>query len=745
MMSRSMLQRRRDADESKSDAVPPTVASAKKQQRKKKKSRHPLITNEPDPDELQPLLAAAAKGDVEYLRGNLKRKSPLLKRWGTRLVVEAAMHGRIGVIRTLVGQFKCKVNEPDQFGRRVLHEAVRFGNAEIVGELIDKFRAQGTHKDAKDRSVLMLAVELDKPDVMRTLLRHRCCSTGKRNREGHTPLRVACELGRLGAVGVLIHSGVDVRQGSGQDSLWPFYVAARNGHLDILRALVEFGKGQKDKRRQVDVHRYGRGGMTALMAAAEGGHVHVVQALIESDEFACDPNHTDKAGNTLAFIALRNKRLNVLTWLRQKVLLSEVLRNKQGYNIMHVAAETGDMECLRFLLDACDTTVSLKMVNADKRLPVHVAAMNGHVDVVRTLLDAVPEHDVNVCDESDRGDTLLTLAVREAKWEMARALVTDLHANVNVRCAGAAHANCMPLTLAVESKDPGAPEFVRFLISRGANTEWSHKLDGTRTFAHRAARCGLPGSLEAIIDHSAGESKEAESAVPALVLQGTEQTGITPLYEACEAGNLATVKLLLEKYLKDCDDDRVKWKPRKNGVTPFYIACWNGHLDVVRYAVEQHKVDLRSHKTKDGEWTPLFAAVMSNSTELVNYILDACPDALDDVTVPDGWSVLHVACWHQKTAVVHLLAEKCSAMWQHRTTVNPGGVPRTPIELAVMRSVSVPLLDKYREVVKSSQVLCATLMGLAEDLHNNHEEELRVLRECWTAIEGPEDWRALCR
>ena len=108
-----------------------------------------------------------------------------------------------------------------------------------------------------------------------------------------TPLFTAAQNGHIDVVRFLVDVGAAKDQ-TDNNSRTPLWVAARNGHLDIVRFLVEVGlaKDQADNP-----------GATPLFTAAQNGHLDIVRFLVD---VGAAKDQAANAGETPLFTAAQN-------------------------------------------------------------------------------------------------------------------------------------------------------------------------------------------------------------------------------------------------------------------------------------------------------------------------------------------------------------------------------------------------------------------------------------------------------
>ncbi|CAN0018063.1 unnamed protein product [Lampetra planeri] len=188
----------------------------------------------------------------------------------------AALNGNTEIMNLLL-EAQAHVDMKDNKGLRPLHYAAWQGKVEPLRILL-KAGSSVNLQSGDGQIPLHLSVQNGHYQVSELLLQHQAnpCIVNNNNK---TPLDLACEFGRLRVVKLLLSSNVcpTLLEGRPHDPSHPnstsaLHLAAKNGHVDIIRMLILAG---------VDVNRQTRVG-TALHEAALYGKTEVVRLLIES-------------------------------------------------------------------------------------------------------------------------------------------------------------------------------------------------------------------------------------------------------------------------------------------------------------------------------------------------------------------------------------------------------------------------------------------------------------------------------
>lgn len=112
----------------------------------------------------------------------------------------------------------------------------------------------------------------------------------------------------------------------------------------------------------------------------------------------------------------------------------------------------------------------------------------------------------------------------------------------------------------------------------------------------------------------------------------------TPLYTACEQGDLGALRVLILKKGININQGQLS----EFGQTALYIACEQDHPDIVKLLLEQPDINVNP-KCSLGE-TPLYIACFDGHVDIVNMLLEHPHIQIDPVHSLTDQTPLHIAC-----------------------------------------------------------------------------------------------------
>ena len=419
--------------------------------------------------------------------------------------------------------------------------------------------------------------------------------------------QMACMAGDQECVELLLQRGMDVNI-SGSYYGTALQAACRVGNIKIVERLLNSGAN-------INVLQgvYG----TALRAAVIGGHEDLVGILITRGadvnlryqaEHDVNPGDKDK-GESVLHLALRSRNSTIF----KSLLVAGVDTNTgvlDRQHILVVACKHGDPAFVELLLvRGVDVNVSgTKQSHADsipydEATPLNAACAEGHLSVVKFLLD----HGADIEKSNGSSATPLIAAIRK-KSLSAVLLLLDAGADVNHAVDLRHHA--VDVTPLSEAAEDCKIEIVEELLSAGATIG---SAPTKRNALARACSSGQHMVIELLLNTLSGTQYEAEICGEALskaidcgndkIVRRLLEYGVSPsfkmLRQACSAGALEVVKMLVDKSI-DIDEDDGDDAPL------LHVAASHLRPDIVQFLINRG-TNVMLCSTKYG--SPLIAAL----------------------------------------------------------------------------------------------------------------------------------------
>jgi ankyrin repeat protein len=330
--------------------------------------------NAAQPDGTTALHWAVRRDDLETAALLLRAgaKVGTATRYGVTPLHLACVNGNPAMIDALLGA-GADPNAANPGGETALMTAARTGKVDAVQLLLDHGAAPNMKESVRGQGALMWAVLENHPAVVKLLLARGADINAQTNvsvPDGTTGVPQATS-GDIGAHGPGMYRSRAVPSPAG--AMTPLLFAAREGHLEIARILVEAG---------ADLERPSANGTRPLVVAITNNHMELALFLLEK---GADPDAADN-------------------FYRRTPLYAAVEMRNPDYTrdtATPVADARDPMDVIKALLARganpnarANTTpfrgfyqVSANWANFDGQTPFLRAALSGDITLMRTLLD----------------------------------------------------------------------------------------------------------------------------------------------------------------------------------------------------------------------------------------------------------------------------------------------------------------------------------------------------------------------
>ncbi|KAL9092360.1 MAG: hypothetical protein Q9159_000868 [Coniocarpon cinnabarinum] len=305
--------------------------------------------------------------------------------FGRTPLVHACREGHGNTTIALIKR-RARAELADNDGYTALIAACERSQEDIVRELLD-CSAPNVHPDPNvnhsfpqkfDQTALMLAVARSgttNERIVSLLLSDSRVHVNQTDRSSQTALMIAARCGGDRMLDLLLErrtsgagiADLEVGDMSGRTAL---ILAAEEGHLGCVEKLIDHG-ARPDAREAF-------GGGNFLQFACNTGHIALVKAVHGRVPASCWESR-DKYGRTLLHSASVNGRLDVAQFLLEDVRLSLHAQGDKGETALHDACRQGYKALAQLLLGKAD---GVQIRDHAGRTPAEVAWQNGNAGLL---------------------------------------------------------------------------------------------------------------------------------------------------------------------------------------------------------------------------------------------------------------------------------------------------------------------------------------------------------------------------
>jgi ankyrin repeat protein len=457
--------------------------------------------NSCDKDGWTPLMEAASRrGGLDSVQLLLQNGATVNSRdnEGYTALSLASVSGHLDTVRLLLQNGAAADIGGGENGFAPLHFASANKHLDVVQELLD----HNATLDIRATSLcgatpLHLASYSGELDVARFLI-ERGADMNSRDDRGRTPLHFTAQLGHLSIAQLLLHLGGNVYAPGAKVWSPPNVISATSsGSSDVAQLLIQPDADLETRNEYGPITDFkDRDGCTPLHLAARNGHLDIVKLLVDSN---ADINTRDADDETPLDAAVTNGKLEVASFLAGLMGVELEAMDYSKFKLPRILSATATLgtnsESRNLEPDVMESSPSggssehATILDAEKTA-LFAASEEGNLNMVRSLLS----RGANV-NEQDHGrkETPLHAASRNGRLEVVKLLIQH-GADVNSRD----RLGRVPLHRATVA---GHLDVVRVLLDQGADVNAA--MPELWTSVHNAAVTGRLDIVELLLERGA--------------------------------------------------------------------------------------------------------------------------------------------------------------------------------------------------------------------------------------------------
>lgn len=371
------------------------------------------------------LMYAAAGGKVDCIKLLIENGADMQRRHsnGGTALLEASTAGEYDALVYLV-EMGSKVDIFDDDGVSPLMAIAAQGNAKSLKLMLDELKKIKSDSELKDYinllgdsggSAVMFAAAGGHIECAKQLIELGAdINDIARNKEGYVE-----------KLEEMIKNGQVSEEDPHIDGVTALHVASEGGHLEMVNILLELGADSSLKHLD-------DAGRSPLVMAVAGNHADVAKALVQA---GADPNtkYVDGGGEShnLLFDAIMVENEEFALLLIEKGA-DLYYHDEKKINTLLQASHRGLTDVVRAILAKHGSANSelefLDAASEDGVTPLTAAASEGHVDCVRLLVDA--KADINA---KDKDNTTPLMAAAARGYVDVVSLIVEAGADVNLQ------------------------------------------------------------------------------------------------------------------------------------------------------------------------------------------------------------------------------------------------------------------------------------------------------------------------
>ncbi|KAF3684556.1 putative replication protein A 70 kDa DNA-binding subunit B-like isoform X1 [Capsicum annuum] len=282
---------------------------------------------------------------------------------------------------------KREKESPGKKGDSPIHLAARAGNLGKVKDIIQKFDSSKGGKELlslqnqQGETALYIAAENGHTLVVVEMMKHldlQVASLVANN--GYDAFQIAAKQGHLDILKELLHSFPNLVMATDSSNSTALHTAAAQGHVDVVNLLLEIDSNLAKIARN--------NGKTVLHTAARMGHLEIVKSLLSKDpEIGF---RTDSKGQSALHMAVKGQNIGIVLELIKPNPSVLALEDNKGNRVLHIATKKGRPQIVQCLISI--ECIDLNAINKAGETALDIAEKFGMPELVSILKEAGAAH-----------------------------------------------------------------------------------------------------------------------------------------------------------------------------------------------------------------------------------------------------------------------------------------------------------------------------------------------------------------
>ena len=552
----------------------------------------------------------------------------------------AALFGHLNLCKILIDKHNFDVHMADNKGWAALHHSARCGNYELFRYFAD-IGADIYLKNNDGWNCLHIAAHYGHLSLCKTFIDRHNFDVHMTDNKGWEALHHSARYGSYELFRYFADIGADIYIKNSDD--WNcLHIAAHYGHLNFCKMLTD--------KHNFDFHMVDNKGWAVLHNSARCGSYELFRYFTD---IGADIYLKNNDGRNCLHIAAQHGHSNLCKILIDKHKFDVHMVDNKGWSAFHLSARYGSYKLFRYFADI-GADIYLKSYDGTNCL--HIAAFNGHLNLSKILIN---KYNFNVHITDNDGWSALHNSVRYGSYELFR-YFANIGADIYIKNNGGW--NCLHI-----AAQHGHLNLCKILIDKHNFDVYMADNDGWVAL-HHSARYGSYELFRYFVEIGTDiylKNNDDWNCLHIAVLQGhlklssilinkykfdihmVDNKGWSALHHSARYGSYELFRYFANMgadiYLKSNDDRNC-----------LHIAAFNGHLDLCKILIHKHNFDV--HAVDNNGWAALHNSAKYGSYELLRYFADIGTNIyLKD---NDDWNCLHIAAHYGHLNLCKIFLDK---------------------------------------------------------------------------------------